>query len=361
MAQIKDLYEVLGIRRDATEDEIKKAFRQQARTYHPDNKETGDEEKFKEVNQAYEILSDPQKRAVYDQYGMSGLRNAFGDAAFEFDFGFGDLSDIFSQFFGTSARSRRHTGPERGADIRQELAIDFLEAINGCTKQVPIQPLEDCNTCMGSGAKPGSKLNNCRSCNGIGEVRMLQESFFGQVTQISTCPSCKGSGKIIEHPCTDCNGKGQKRVKKQIDVKVPCGVDDGARLRWGGKGDVGKRGGPPGDLYVIVHVKEHEIFHREEQDIIVEQKISFSQAALGGNIKVPSTDGEKILTIPSGIQSGTILKMPGLGVPKLNNPARRGDQLIQIIIETPMKLSPEEKKIFEQLAKSQENKKKGLF
>ena len=362
MATTKDLYEILNITHDASEDEIKKAFRQQARKYHPDNKETGNEEIFKDVNQAYEILSDPQKRALYDQYGMNGLKNEFGGAGY--DFGFGDLSDIFSQFFGGMPKAQRSTGPERGSDLRYELEIEFLEAINGCTKQITIQPLEDCETCTGSGASPGSKLKTCKSCNGLGEVKKISESFFGQVTQIATCPSCHGSGKIIELPCKECSGKGQKRTKKTIDIKVPCGVDDGARLRWGGKGEAGKREGPPGDLYVIIHVKEHEIFTREGQDIIIEHKISFSQAALGGNIKVPTTEGEKTLSIPTGVQSGTVLTIPGLGVPKLNNPARRGNQLVQITIETPTKLSAEEKKIFEQLLKIQQEKggkKFGIF
>jgi molecular chaperone DnaJ len=362
MAQTKDYYEILGIQKDATEEEIKKAFRQQARKYHPDNKETGNEETFKEINQAYEILSDPQKRSIYDQYGTAGLKNAFGDNVF--DFGFRDLSEIFSEFFGATPRAHRSTGPERGRDIRYDLEIEFLEAINGCTKQITITPLEDCETCKGTGAKPGSKLKNCKSCNGHGEIRMVSDSFFGQVTQISTCPGCHGAGKIIEEPCTDCNGKAQKRVKKTVDVKVPCGVDDSARLRWGGKGEAGKKGGPPGDLYVVINVKEHEIFKREGLNIIIEQNISFSQAALGGNIKVPTTEGEKSLAIPGGIQSGTVLKMPGLGAPKLNNLARRGDQLVHITVETPGKLTAEERKIFEQLAKIQQekgDKKFGIF
>lgn len=362
MTHTKDLYEILGITHDASEDEVKKAFRQQARKYHPDNKETGNEESFKEINQAYEILSDPKKRAIYDQYGISGLRREYGDI--DFDFGFGDLSDIFSEFFGGMPRVKKPSGPERGTDLRYELEIEFLEAINGCTKQITIQPLEECGICKGTGARVGSKLKNCKSCNGLGEVRRISESFFGQVTQITTCPSCRGAGKIVELPCMECNGKGLKRVKKTIDVKVPCGVDDGARLRWGGKGESGKKGGPPGDLYVIIHVKEHEIFTRDEQNIIIEQKISFSQAALGGSIKVPTTEGEKTLTIPSGIQSGTVLTIPGLGVPKLNNPARRGDELVQITVETPAKLSAEEKRIFEQLAELQQNKgtkKFGIF
>ena len=355
MSQTKDLYELLGITSDATEEEIKKAFRQQARKYHPDNKETGNEEHFKEINQAYEILSDPEKRNIYDQYGLRGLKSTYGDSEI-FNFGFGDLSDIFSQFFGEQRVHRSSAGPERGMDLRYDLEIDFLEAINGCTKQITIQSHEDCKVCKGSGAKPGSKLKNCKSCNGLGEVRMVKESFFGHITQITTCPSCHGSGKIVEHPCTECNGKGQELTKKTIDVKVPCGVDDGARLRWGGKGEAGRKGGPPGDLYVIINVKEHEIFTREEQNIIIEQRISFAQAALGGNIKVPSIEGEKSLHVPTGIQSGTVLKMPGLGVPKLNNPARKGDQLVHIKVETPSKLSAEEKQIFEQLAKIQEEK-----
>ena len=358
MPETKDFYETLGISRDATEDEIKKAFRQQARKYHPDNKETGNEELFKEINQAYEILSDPEKRTIYDQYGIGGLKSTYGDSVFEF--GFHDLSEIFSEFFG-SPRYRSSTGPERGQDVRYELEIDFLEAINGTTKEISLQLLEDCGLCKGSGAKPGTKLTDCKTCNGIGEVRKIQQSFFGQITQITTCPICQGRGKVVTDPCTECKGKGQKTNKKQIEVKVPCGIDDGARLRWGGKGEAGKRGGPPGDLYVVINTRDHEIFSREGQHILIEQKISFGLAALGGNIKVPATDGEKNLNIPGGIQSGTVLKMAGLGVPKLNNPARRGDQLVHITVETPLKLSTEEKKIYEQLARLEQEKRKKKF
>lgn len=353
MPETKDFYEMLGIRRDASEEEIKKAFRQQARKYHPDNKETGNEEIFKEINQAYEILSNPEKRVIYDQYGMSGLKSTYGDSIFEF--GFTDLGDLFTQFFG-GTRPHRTGGPERGQDLRYELVIDFLEAIKGTTKQITIQHLEECTVCKGTGAKPGTKLTSCKTCNGHGEVRKVQDSFFGQITQVITCPSCHGEGKMISDPCKECNGKGQKRTKSTVDVEVPCGIDDGARLRWGAKGDSGRKGGPPGDLYVLINIKEHEIFTREGQEIIIRQNISFSTAALGGNIKVPTTEGEKTLTIPNGIQSGTVLKMPGLGVPKINNSARRGDQLVQIIVETPQKLSAEEKKIYEQLAKLEQEK-----
>lgn len=362
MKDIKDLYEILEVSRDASPDEIKKAFRRLARKYHPDNKETGNEEKFKEVNFANEILGDPKKRAAYDRYGMSGLRSAAsGDTSiFDFDFGFGDLSDIFAEFFGTRTSYKR-TGPERGADIRYDLEIDFLEAVNGCTKKVTIDSFDECKSCKGSGVKPGAKLKNCTSCNGLGEVRQVSESFFGHVTRITTCPTCNGEGKIPEEECSACSGKGRQKAQRTVEVKVPCGIDDGARLRWGGKGEAGRRGGPPGDLYVVVLVQEHEIFKREGLNIVVEQKISFSQAALGGEIKVPTTEGEKTLTIPAGIQTGTVLKMPGLGVPKLNTPSRRGDQLVEIILETPIKLTAEEKKLYEELAKLEQEKRRKKF
>ncbi len=360
----KDLYEILGVNREASEEEIKKAFRQQARKYHPDNKETGNEETFKELNQAYEILSDPQKRSTYDRFGMSGVKGSYGETI---DFGFNDLGDIFSQFFGEGGgRGRSRNGPERGADLRYELVIDFLEAINGCSKQITITPLEDCGLCKGTGARPGTNLKPCKTCGGSGEVRRVTESFFGHMTQIATCPTCSGSGNVVEQPCTDCTGKGQKRTKKTIDVKVPCGIDDGARLRWGGKGEAGKKGGPPGDLYVVLSVKEHEYFEREGLNIFTKEIITFSTAALGANIKVKTTDGDKNLQIPPGTQSGTVLKIGGLGVPKLNNMARRGDHLVEIVVETPTKLNTEEKKLFEELAKLEkskpENKKKfGIF
>jgi len=362
MRETKDLYEILGINRSATAQEIKKAYKQLARKYHPDNKETGNEDKFKEVSLAYEVLQDPKKRAVYDEYGIEGLRGGASGAS-GFDFGFTDLSDIFAEFFGGgfSGARQRHVGPQRGLDVRYDLEINFLEAIKGCTKKVTLDVLDSCSKCKGNGVKEGSKLVTCTSCNGMGEVKKVSESFFGHVTRIATCPTCEGQGQIPEEKCSECLGEGRKKAKRNVDVKVPCGVDDGARLRWGGKGEAGVRGGPPGDLYVILHVKDHEIFQREGLNILVRQHVSFTQAALGGIINVPSTEGEKKLTIPSGIQSGTILTMPGLGAPKLNNPSRKGDQLIEIIIATPTKLSPEEKKIFEQLANIEQQRQDKKF
>lgn len=354
MSQTKDPYEVLGVAKDATDEVVKKAFRQLARKYHPDNRETGDEEKFKDVNLSYEILSDPKKRAAYDQYGARGFQGGFSGE--DFGFAFNDLSDIFAEFFGGGRTGRRPAGPQRGSDVRYNLEIDFLESINGCTKKIDIPLLEDCKTCTGSGAAPGTNIKTCETCNGQGEVRKIAESFFGHITQVSTCPSCGGSGQKIETPCKDCSGQGRVQIKKQFDVKVPCGVDEGARLRWAGKGEAGIKGGPPGDLYVIVYVKEHEVFHREGLNIIIKQEISFPKAALGGEIKVPTTEGEKNLQIPHGMQSGSILKMPGLGVPKLNNLSRRGDQLVVINVETPKKLSQEEKKLYEQLEKLEKEK-----
>ena len=360
MRDIKDLYEILEVGRDALEEEIKKAYRKLARKYHPDNKETGNEEKFKEVNFAHEILSDPKKRSAYDRYGINGLRSAAsGDSSvFDFDFGFGDLSDIFAEFFGTTGRPYKRTGPERGLDIRYDLEIDFLEAVNGCTKKISVDTFDECKTCKGQGVKPGSKLKSCTSCNGLGEVRQVSESFFGHVTRITTCPTCRGEGKIPEEVCKTCDGKGRENVSKPVEIKVPCGIDNGARLRWGGKGEAGRRGGPPGDLYVVIYVKEHEIFQREGLNILVRQKILFSQAVLGSDVKVPTVEGEKTLNIPAGIQTGTILKMQGLGVPKLNSPSRKGDQLVEIVVETPVKITQEERKLFEQLAKFEEEKSK---
>lgn len=361
MAPTKDPYELLGVSQQASEDEIKKAFKQKARMYHPDNRETGDEEKFKEVGQAYDILSDPRKKAIYDQYGMDGFQQGGAGAGQDFS-GFTDLSDLFSEFFGTG-RSHRRTGPERGADIRYNLEIEFLEAINGCEKKINIPTLENCKTCEGTGAKPGTEMKTCGSCNGAGEVKKVTESFFGHVTQIVSCPSCEGVGKIIEDPCKDCTGQGRVKVQKDIDVKVPCGIDEGARLRWAGKGQAGRKGGEPGDLYVVIYVKEHEVFERDGMDILIRQTISFSKAALGGKVEVPITDGKSELKIPAGIQSGKILKMSGMGAPKLNNASRRGDQLVQIIVQTPEKLSKDEKKLYEELEKLEKSKKtkKGLF
>lgn len=357
MPELRDLYEILEIDRNASDEDIKKAYRKFARKYHPDNKDTGDEEKFKEVNLANEILSNPQKKVAYDRYGMSGLQGAATGAS-SFDFGFGDLSEIFAEFFGAGfgGSGFRTSGPERGSDLRYDLEIEFLEAINGCTKEITINLLDSCHLCKGSGVRPGSKLKVCTSCNGIGEVKKVTDSFFGHMTRIMTCPVCEGNGKIPEQSCKECHGQGKKQETRKVEVKVPCGIESGARLRWQGKGEAGGKGGPHGDLYVVVHVKEHEIFERDGMDIFIKQKISFSIAALGGKVMVPTTEGEKELEIPPGTQTNTILKMPGLGVPKLNNAARRGDQLVVVIIETPTKLSSEEKKIFEELAKLEESK-----
>jgi len=347
----RDYYEILGIDRNANPDQIKKAFRNKARHLHPDNKDSGDEAAFKELAAAYEVLSDERKRSLYDRYGHDGLSG--GPTGFEgVDLGaFADLSEIFAQFFGGSPRSGpRRPAVERGADLKYDLELDFLEAVFGTEKKISFRHLEDCTACSGSGAAQGSGPVKCATCQGMGQIRQTTQTFLGQFSQVIVCPNCQGEGMRIEKPCSNCKGRGQVRKSREIEVKIPAGVDFGARMRVQGEGDKGRKGGPPGDLYVILHVKEHSIFVREGTTIHVNQPISFSMAALGGELLVPTVEGAKILKIPAGTQTGTSLVMREQGVPVLSNPTRRGDQVVHLIIETPAKLSSEERKILERLA-----------
>ena len=347
----RDYYEVLGVDRNATAEQIKRAFRNKARHLHPDNKESGDEAAFKELAAAYEVLSDENKRSLYDRYGHDGL--AGGQAGFEgVDFGaFADLSEIFSQFFGGGTRSgyRRPT-VNRGADLKYDLELDFLEAVFGVEKKISVRHLEDCTACSGSGAAQGSGPVRCSTCQGMGQIRQTTQTFLGHFTQVLTCPNCEGEGTRIDKPCSNCKGRGQVRKSREIEVKIPPGIDSGARLRVPGQGDQGRKGGPPGDLYVIVHVAEHPVFVREGTAIHVQQPISYSMAALGGEIVVATVEGAKILKVPPGTQTGTTLVMREQGVPVLNNPARRGEQFVHLTVETPTKLSSEERKLLERLA-----------
>ncbi|MBX9639688.1 MAG: molecular chaperone DnaJ, partial [Mycobacteriaceae bacterium] len=338
----------------ATVQEIKKAFRAKARNLHPDNKDSGDEKAFKELAEAYEVLSSEQKRAAYDRYGHEGVKGS-GQRFDNFDFsqfsGFG-LDDLIEQLFGAGVRSGfggRSGGPQQGAHLRYDLELDFLEAVFGCEKKIRIRPLEDCNECAGSGATPGSEVSTCQTCNGVGQVKELVNMLFVQTYQITTCPHCRGTGKKIEKPCRGCRGEGLTRKEKEITVSAPAGVDHGMRMQISGAGDKGPRGGPHGDLHVLFHVKEHPDFIRDGVTIHLKQEISFAMAALGGEKMVPTVDGLKILTIPEGVQYGHQLIMRNLGVPQRNS-SRRGDQIVHIMVKTPTKLSKEEKELFKQLA-----------
>ncbi len=352
----RDYYEILGVSRTATLDEIKKAFRSHARNLHPDNKDSGDELAFKELAAAYEVLSDENKRALYDRYGHDGLSGGAG--GFEgVDLGAFGLDEIFAQFFGGgSGGTGRRATRERGADLKYDLRIDFLEAVFGAEKKILIKHLEDCSICQGSGAAPGSKKVNCSTCAGQGQIRQSTATFLGHFTQILTCPNCRGEGSQIEKLCTNCKGKGQIRKEREITIKIPPGIDNGSRIRVTSAGDHGRHGTPSGDLYVIVHASEHLDFIRDGSDIHIKQKISFSLAALGGELLVPTVDGEQVLKIPAGTQSGAAMVLRQQGVPHLNNPSRRGDQIVHLIVETPAKLSSQERKLFEQLAELQGQK-----
>ncbi len=358
----KDYYKILGVSQDASSDEIKKAFRKKARECHPDvNKSHDAEERFKELGQAYEVLMDDEKRSMYDRYGEDGLKNAGYDFEGPFDFGFGDLSEILSSFFGAGmgpgGRRRDVNAPVRGSDLRLDFEIDFEEAIFGAEKEVEIFHLETCNVCNGKGAEPGSSPVTCSTCGGAGQVQHSTQTILGSFTQVTTCPHCQGSGQMIKNPCKNCSGQGRKNVSKIINVRIPKGVDNNTKLRVNSEGDAGKNGGPSGDLYIILYIKPHSIFRRDGFNIYTEEEISFTQAALGAQIEVATVDGKKPLKITAGIQNNTVLTIRNAGVPFINNPNKRGDQYIKINVVTPANLSDEEKKLFQRLAQIQSEKK----
>ncbi|CAN5302352.1 molecular chaperone DnaJ [soil metagenome] len=360
----RDYYEVLGLARGAASDDIKKSFRNRARQLHPDNKESGDEAAFKELAEAYEVLSDEQKKASYDRYGHEGVKGStrdFDNVDFSSFQGFG-MEDIIDALFGGGARGgfsgggASRSGPRQGAHLRYDLDLEFLDSVFGLEKKITVKRLEDCDTCEGSGATPGSKLSTCSTCQGQGQVKQLVNMLFMQSYQIISCPDCAGSGKKIEKPCKDCKGAGQSRKARDFDVKVPAGVKDGDRLKLSSAGDKGARGGTYGDLFVVLNVKDHPEFVRDGFTIHVKQIISFSMAALGAEILVPTVEGAKVLKVPAGTQSSSQLVMASLGVPHLNNPSRRGDHVVHVVIETPTKLSAEERKLLEQLAEIRHEK-----
>lgn len=347
--QQRDFYEVLGVARSASQEEIKKAFRRLAMQFHPDrNRDPGAEARFKEINEAFEVLSDPEKRSAYDRFGRAGLGQQ-GGAGFEGFSGFGGFGDIFDAFFGGNARQRR--GPARGADLRFNLSLTFEEAIFGAEKEIEVSRTEQCALCGGSGAEPGSKPERCPSCNGSGEIRRVQQSIFGQFVNVTACDRCHGEGRIITSPCAECKGSGRERKTRKLQVKIPPGVDNGQQLRLSSEGEAGAGGGPAGNLYVLLQVREHEFFKRDEDDIILDLPINFAQAALGDELKVPTIDGEATLKIPAGTQAGRIFEIKDKGVPHLRG-GGRGDQVVRIRVVTPTELTPEQKRLFKDLAAS---------
>jgi molecular chaperone DnaJ len=354
-----DYYDILGVSKSASAEEIKKSFRKKAAELHPDNQDTGNETKFKELVAAYEVLSDENKKTLYDRYGEDGLKRggagAGGGYSQEFDMSaFSNLSDIFEYFFGGGmaggAGGRPRGQAMRGADLRYDMELDFLEAVFGVEKKINIKHLRHCSTCSGSGGAAGSQAVTCNSCGGHGQVRQTTSTLFGHFSQITTCPTCEGEGTRVEKPCESCRGKGLNRVERTLELKIPAGVDNGSRIRVTGEGDSGKKGAGVGDLYVIVHVRNHGKFIREGTTIHLKQAISMSMAALGGEMVVETVGGKRLLKVPSGTQHGAILSMKGEGVPQLSNPERRGDQLVHLFIETPTKLNDEEKELYRKLA-----------
>lgn len=365
MAETKrDYYEVLGVQKNATDEELKKAYRQLAKKYHPDanpnNKEEA-EKKFKEVNEAYEVLSDKQKRSMYDQFGHSGPKGYSSDfsgfSGFDGFSGFGggnggfdvDLGDIFSSFFGGSTRSQRQNGPVRGRDLRVRIEIAFEEAAFGITKEITINRDEQCDTCHGSGCKPGTTTETCKVCNGSGQVKSVQNTILGSFSSVRTCEHCGGSGKIISNPCVDCKGRGTVRKQRKIKVNIPAGIDNGQIISLRGEGEPGLRGGGPGDLYITVSVKPHSVFTRKGDSLFCNVHISFAQAALGAIIDVPTLSGVEQYDLAEGTQTGSIFTLKGKGIKNINGRGT-GDLYFTVIVDVPKKLNSEQRDLLKRFA-----------
>lgn len=357
----EDFYELLGVSKTANEAEIKSAYKKAARKYHPDNTETGNEELFKKVGAAYEVLKDPQKRQIYDQYGIEGLK---GSGGFNGGAGFGgfeDISDIFSSFFGGGfsgggGGTRSQNRPMKGQDHEVSIQIDFMDAIEDKVKKIRLNPLDLCKTCDGKGSENPSDVSTCGTCNGAGQVMSVQNTIFGQVRQSSTCPSCHGSGKFIKNPCKSCNGRGYKRETKEIEVTIPAGINDGTTMRLSGQGDIGKNGGPRGDIYLIVRVRSHDKFKRDGADIYSELKIGLAEAALGHELEIPTIYGKQKVKIKAGTQSHDTLSIKEAGMPVINRKNKKGDHYINIEVVIPNNLSKEEKKLLEEFQKLRQGK-----
>ncbi len=379
--QKRDYYEVLGVNKDASDDEIKKAYRKLAKKYHPDanpdNKKEA-EAKFKEVNEAYENLSDPQKRRMYDQFGHNGPQGfggggqggyySYSTSGFD-GFDMGDLGDIFSSFFGGGfggrTSSRQNTGPVKGADLRYNMEITFEESFLGTEKEITINRDDTCDTCKGTGARPGSKVETCSMCGGSGQIKQVQTTILGQMQTTRTCPTCHGEGKVIKEPCDTCRGKGTVRKQARIRVKIPAGIDENQTVVLRGEGAPGTRGGPKGDLYITVHIKRHNVFTRQDYNVLCDIPITFTQATLGAELKIPMVDGSTVMfKIPEGTQTGTRFRIKGKGFKAVNR-NYEGDLIFTVEIQTPKRLSKEQRELLVQLAKTMNEqppvKKRGIF
>ncbi len=360
MAEKRDYYEVLGVSKNASEDEIKRAYKKLARKYHPDmnpgDKEA--EEKFKEVNEANEVLSNPEKKAKYDQFGFAGVDPNYGAGQGGYGgaggFDFGDLGDIFGSFFGGGfggGGRRNPNAPQRGESIRASLSVEFTEAAFGCEKSITIDRFEQCPTCKGKGCAPGTTPEVCTQCHGTGTVTQAQRTPFGMMQSQTVCPKCRGKGQIIHQPCPDCRGAGVVRKRRTIQVNIPAGIDNGQTISLRGQGHSGKNGGPAGDLLITVMVRPHEIFRRDGTAVFCEAPITFTQAVLGGTLEIPTIDGKVKYDIPEGTQTGTVFRLRGKGIPVLNGRGR-GDQYVTVNIETPRNLNREQKEALKKFSES---------
>ncbi len=355
MPDKRDYYEVLGVSRSASAEEVKRAYRNLARKYHPDvNKQQGAEAKFKEINEAYEVLSDDGKRRTYDRFGHEGMNGGMADAGPFGGGGFGGgLGDIFDAFFSAGGGRSAAGGStsERGDDLRQDLEVTLEEAVQGVNKTLKYARLESCDVCSGTGAKPGTQPESCPMCRGVGYVRHTQNTLLGTFQTTTTCSRCRGEGRVVQSPCGQCGGAGRMRRNREKSLKVPPGVETGTRIRLTGEGDMGMRGGDPGDLYVVVHVQSHDVFERRGNDLYCEVTISFAKAALGGQVTVPVVGGEERIDVPEGTQPGAVFRLRDRGVPDLNGRGR-GHQFVVAKVEVPTRLSSDQKQLLVQFARS---------
>lgn len=360
MSRPRDYYDILGVPRSATAEEIKKAFRKQAKTLHPDTSQDPDaEHKFKELGEAYDVLSDAQKRQTYDTYGYDGLKSGGYTPGWDFAEGFPDLSDLFSSFFGGfggGGFGGRRGGPRRGDDLRTDLQLTFHEAAFGAKKEVEVHRMAPCEPCQGSGAAPGSGAKTCQTCGGAGQVQQTAQTILGHFTQITVCPTCQGQGSTIAEPCTHCHGKARVAQQHKLAVTVPPGVDHGTRLRVGGEGDAGLLGGPPGDLYVVIHAAAHPQFQRDGYNVLSVQPVRYTDLVLGAEIETPGLEGSHKLKIAPGTPTGHVVHLRRMGIPYLQQPNQRGDHLVQLQVEIPKHPSGEEKKLLHKLQELERQK-----
>ena len=350
----RDYYDVLGISRGASEEDVRKAFRRLALEYHPDrNKKEGAEERFKEINEAYQVLSDAKRRAAYDRFGHEGVSGNGGRGFEGFD-NFGGFGDIFDAFFGSGFGTRSGARRvRRGADLRYVIGIEFEEAAFGAEKEFEVRRMERCERCGGDRSEPGKRPSTCANCRGAGQVRRAHQSVFGQFVQMATCGTCRGEGSVIAHPCSGCAGSGRQRRDRKLAVSIPAGIEDGTQIRLTGEGEPGTNGAPPGDLYVSVNVDEHPLFERDGYDLYLSLPLNVAQATLGAVVKIPTLGGEAELDIPAGTQSGQRFRLRGKGIAHLNS-GRRGDQLVQVVVTTPRSLTEEQRRLFRELSESLE-------